>query len=66
MGHGMDDAEAHIAEAHAGDILTESHALAAGLVVLHGSAQVFGDQADGLQMEHVGGRFLNTGPRVPK
>ena len=61
VGHGVDDAEADVREAHTGDVLAESHALAAGLVVLHGGAQVLRDQADGLEMEHVGDGAVTLG-----
>ena len=40
--HGVDDAQTHVGEAHAGDVLAQSHALAALRGVLHGTAQVLG------------------------
>ena len=52
--HGVDDAQTHIGEAHTGDVLAQSHALAALRGVLHGTAQVLADELDGFQMEHIG------------
>ena len=54
MCHGVDDAQTHIGEAHTGDVLAQSHALAALRGVLHGTAQVLADELNGLQMEHIG------------
>ena len=59
VSHGVIDAQANVREAHAGDILTKSHALAAGaglagLGLGNGVAQVLADQLDGLKVEHVG------------
>ena len=54
VGHGVHDAQADVGEAHARDVLAQGHALAALGGVLHRAAQVGGDQADGLQVEHVG------------
>jgi len=51
--HAVDDAEADVREAHARDVLAQGHALAPVLRVLHGAAQMRGDEADGLEMEHV-------------
>ena len=52
--HGVGDAEADVREAHTGDILAESHALAAFLRALDSAAQVGGDKLDSFEMEHVG------------
>ena len=52
--HGVDDAQTHIGEAHAGDVLAQSHALAAFRSVLDSAAQVLTDELDGFQMEHIG------------
>ena len=54
MGHAVDDAQAHVGEAHAGDVLAQSHALAAFRGVLDSAAQVLADELDGFQMEHIG------------
>ena len=54
MCHGVDDAQTHIGEAHTGNVLAQSHALAALRGVLHGTAQVLADELDGFQMEHIG------------
>ena len=59
VSHGVVDAQANVGEAHAGDILTKSHALTAGaglagLGLGDGVAQVLADQLDGLKVEHVG------------
>ena len=59
VSHGVVDAQANIGEAHAGDILAKSHALAAGagltgLGLGDGVAQVLADQLNGLKVEHVG------------
>ena len=59
VSHGVVDAQTNVGEAHAGDILTKSHALTAGaglagLGLGDGVAQVFADQLDGLKVEHVG------------
>ena len=50
----MDDAQADVGEAHTGNVLAQSHALAALRGVLHSAAQVLGNQLDGLEMEHIG------------
>ena len=52
--HGVDDAQTHIGESHAGDVLAQSHALAAFRGVLHSAAQALADELDGFQMEHIG------------
>ena len=49
----MDDAEPHIGEAHARDILGQGHLLPSFLRVPHGIPQGAGDQLDGLEMEHI-------------
>ena len=59
VSHGVIDAQANIGEAHAGDILTKSHALAAGagltgLGLGDRVAQVLADQLNGLKVEHIG------------
>ena len=59
VSHGMVDAQANVGEAHAGDILAKSHALAAGaglagLGLGDGVAQVLANQLDSLKVEHVG------------
>ena len=59
VSHGVVDAQANVGEAHAGDILAKSHALAAGagltgLGLGDGVAQVLADQLNGLKVEHVG------------
>ena len=59
VSHGVVDAQANVGEAHAGDILTKSHALTAGaglagLGLGDGVAQVLADQLDSLKVEHVG------------
>ena len=58
MSHGVVDAQANVGEAHAGDILTKSHALAAGagltgLGLGDGVTQVLADQLNSLKVEHV-------------
>ena len=59
VSHGVVDAQANVGEAHAGDILAKSHALAAGagltgLGLGDGVAQVLADQLNGLKVEHIG------------
>lgn len=59
VSHGVVDTQADVGEAHAGDILTKSHALAAGagltgLGLGNGVAQVLADQLNSLKVEHVG------------
>ena len=61
MCHGVHDAQAHVGEAHTGDVLAQSHALTAFRGVLHGTAQVLADELDGFQMEHVGDRAVALG-----
>ena len=61
MCHGVDNAQTHIGEAHTGDVLAQSHTLAALRGVLHGTAQVLADELDGFQMEHVGDRAVALG-----
>ena len=51
--HAVDNAQANIGETHAGNVLTQSHALAPLRGVLHSAAQVLGDQLDGFQVEHI-------------
>ena len=51
--HGVDNAQAHVGETHAGDVLAQSHALAAFGGVFHSAPQGFGDDFNGLQVEHV-------------
>ena len=53
VGHAVNDAQTHVGEAHAGNVLAQSHALAALGGVLHRTAQIFRDEADGFQMEHI-------------
>ena len=57
--HGVVDAQAHVGEAHAGDVLGERHAFTAarGHAAFrfgHRVAQVLRDELDRLQVEHVG------------
>ena len=59
VSHGVVDAQADVGEAHAGDILAKSHALAAGagltgLGLGDRVAQVLADQLNSLKVEHVG------------
>ena len=59
VSHGVVDAQANVGEAHAGNILAKSHALAAGagltgLGLGDGVAQVLADQLNSLKVEHVG------------
>ena len=54
VSHAVDDAQAHVGEAHTGDILAQGHALAAVRIVVYGVPQVGGDEADGFQVEHIG------------
>ena len=61
MRHAVHDAQAHIGESHAGDVLAQGHALAAVRIVLHGGAQAVADQLDGFQMEHIGNGAVALG-----
>ena len=54
VGHGVGNAQAHIGKAHTSDVLAQGHALPAFLGAFHSAPQVGSDQADGLQMEHIG------------
>ena len=59
VSHGVVDAQANVGEAHAGNILAKSHALAAGagltgLGLGNGVAQVLADQLNSLKVEHIG------------
>ena len=59
--HGVNNAQTHIGEAHTGDILAQSHTLAALLGVLDSTTQVLADQLDGFQMEHIGNDAVTLG-----
>ena len=50
VGHGVDDAQAHIGEAHAGDVLAQGHALPALGGVVHSAPQGLGDNLDGFEV----------------
>ena len=59
VSHGVVDTQANVGEAHAGDILTKSHALTAGaglagLGLGNRVAQVLADQLNSLKVEHIG------------
>ena len=59
--HGVHDAQTHVGEAHTGNVLAQSHALAALRGVLHSAAQALADQLDGFQMEHIGNDAMALG-----
>ena len=52
--HGVHHAQAHVGEAHAGDVLAQGHAFPAFGGVLHSAPQGLGDDLNGLQVEHIG------------
>ena len=54
VSHGVDNAQAHIGEAHAGNVLAQGHALPALGSVGHSAPQGLGDDLNGLQVEHIG------------
>jgi len=49
----MVDAEADVGEAHAGDVLAESHFFTSLQIAFYGFAQPFADDFNGLQMHHI-------------
>ena len=51
--HRVIHAQTHVGEAHTGHVLTQSHTLAALGGVGHGAPQGGGDDADGLDVEHI-------------
>ena len=59
--HGVDNAQTHVGEAHTGNVLPQSHALAALRGVLYSAAQALADQLDGFQMEHIGNDAMTLG-----
>src|SRR5699024_9811952 len=52
--HAVHNAQADVGKAHAGDVLRQGHAFAAFSRVGHCAAQILTDQADSLQVEHIG------------
>ena len=51
--HGMCDSKSDIGKSHTCDILAESHAFASLFFVCNGTAQGFGDQLNGFEVEHI-------------
>ena len=56
MSHAVHNAQTDVGKPHSGNVLAQSHAFAALGGVLDSTAQVLGNQADSLQMEHIGDR----------
>ena len=61
VSHAVHDAQTHIGEAHASNVLAQGHALPAFRGILHSAPQVLADQADGLQVEHIGNGAMALG-----
>ena len=51
--HGVSDSKTYVGEAHTCDVLAKSHSFASLFGVCDSTAQRFGDEFDGFEMEHV-------------